>query len=242
MLGLNAGGQGGIRTHGELAPTAVFKTAALNHSATCPPTSPYGAGKTRLARRRKSCKLVRQHMMQLGEAMRPQDIAEVVNLINLYPVAVDTQTWALFDQVFTEDASTDFGGGAVFAGLESIKTVFEAIHAPFDATQHVTTNHQVSVAGDSATCLSYVHARFIRMAVAGGTMFESTGWYDDALVRTPAGWRIRKRNCRTIWSGGNPAVLQTTPDVHVEEVLKSLRNEARAGRLGHVAGLTGQIG
>ena len=29
-------GQGGIRTHGELAPTAVFKTAALNHSATCP--------------------------------------------------------------------------------------------------------------------------------------------------------------------------------------------------------------
>jgi hypothetical protein len=30
------GGQGGIRTHGELAPTAVFKTAALNHSATCP--------------------------------------------------------------------------------------------------------------------------------------------------------------------------------------------------------------
>ena len=31
-----AGGRGGIRTHGELAPTAVFKTAALNHSATLP--------------------------------------------------------------------------------------------------------------------------------------------------------------------------------------------------------------
>src|SRR3546814_6076522 len=35
-VGLEPGGQGGIRTHGELAPTAVFKTAALNHSATCP--------------------------------------------------------------------------------------------------------------------------------------------------------------------------------------------------------------
>ena len=32
----DAGGQGGIRTHGRLPPTAVFKTAALNHSATCP--------------------------------------------------------------------------------------------------------------------------------------------------------------------------------------------------------------
>ena len=30
------GGWGEIRTHGELAPTAVFKTAALNHSATHP--------------------------------------------------------------------------------------------------------------------------------------------------------------------------------------------------------------
>jgi ketosteroid isomerase-like protein len=179
---------------------------------------------------------------ELEEAMSAQDIAEVVNLINLYPVAVDTQTWALFDRVFTEDASTDFGGGAMFSGLASIKTVFEAIHAPFDATQHVTTNHQVSVTGDSATCLSYVHARFIRMAVAGGTMFESTGWYDDALIRTPAGWRIGTRNCRTVWSGGNPAVLQTTPDVHVETALNSLRSEARAGRLGHVAGLSGQSG
>lgn len=31
-----AGGQGGIRTHGELAPSPVFKTGAFDHSATCP--------------------------------------------------------------------------------------------------------------------------------------------------------------------------------------------------------------
>ena len=34
--GLGDGGWGGIRTHGALARTAVFKTAALNHSATHP--------------------------------------------------------------------------------------------------------------------------------------------------------------------------------------------------------------
>ena len=41
------GGQGGIRTHGKLSPTTVFKTVALNHSATCPrtptPLAPCGA-------------------------------------------------------------------------------------------------------------------------------------------------------------------------------------------------------
>ena len=36
----DGGGQGGIRTHGRREPTAVFKTAALNHSATCPERPP----------------------------------------------------------------------------------------------------------------------------------------------------------------------------------------------------------
>ena len=31
-----AGGQGGIRTHGELAPSPVFKTGSFDHSDTCP--------------------------------------------------------------------------------------------------------------------------------------------------------------------------------------------------------------
>ena len=34
--GQNCGGRGGIRTHEGVAPLAVFKTAALNHSATLP--------------------------------------------------------------------------------------------------------------------------------------------------------------------------------------------------------------
>src|SRR6478736_9980188 len=38
------GGQGGIRTHGGREPTAVFKTAALNHSATCPSRCRLSAG------------------------------------------------------------------------------------------------------------------------------------------------------------------------------------------------------
>lgn len=174
--------------------------------------------------------------------MGGDDIAAVINVVNLYPIAVDTQQWALLDRVFTPDATTDFGGGAAFSGLRAIKHTFDAIHAPFDATQHVTTNHQVVIEGDRASCLSYVHGRFIRLGVEGGTMFESTGWYDDELVRTADGWRIQTRNCRTVWAGGNPAVLQTTPDVHVEAVQNSLRGEGQAGRLGHLAALMRQAG
>ena len=171
--------------------------------------------------------------------MEAQHIAAVVNRINLYAIGVDTRQWQLFDGVFTEDAVTDFGGPAVFSGLETIKQMFEAIHAPFDMTQHATRGHHVTVADESATCLSYFHARFLRSVAEGSNMFESSGWYDDRLVRTAAGWRIAHRTCRTVWSGGNPAVLQTTNDVHVESVFDALHVEAHAGRLGHLAAIAG---
>lgn len=166
--------------------------------------------------------------------MQTQDFAAIVNVINLYAVAVDTQQWDLFDHVFTDDATTDFGGPAAFSGLAMIKEVFAAIHEPFSSTMHVTTNHHVAAGGNTATCLSYVHGRFIREVGEGGSMFESTGWYDDLLVQAGGQWRIQRRSCRTVWWGGNPAVLQTTPDVHVEPELNSLRTDARAGRLGHL--------
>ena len=95
----------------------------------------------------------------------------IINLVNLYPVAVDTQRWALFDHVFTHDVVADFGGPAAWTDLATLKQAFAAIHAPFDCTQHVTTNHHVALDGDRATCLSYVHGRFFR-DVDGGRMFE----------------------------------------------------------------------
>ena len=168
--------------------------------------------------------------------MEGQDIAAVVNTVNLYAIGVDTRQWQLFDEVFTAGATADFGGPAVFTGLDTIKRLFVAIHAPFHSTQHATRAHHVRVDGDSATCLSYFHAMFLR-DVPGERMYESTGWYDDSLVRTPQGWRIARRTCRSTWAGGNPAVLKTTPDVHVQTEFDALHLEAGAGRLGHLAAI-----
>lgn len=166
--------------------------------------------------------------------MKAKNIVAIVNTVNLYPVAVDTLQWDLFDRTFTEDALVDFGGPAVFEGLGTLKAAFEAIHAPFKATQHFTSNHQVAGKGDEATCLSYVRGVFVREVPEGGNMFESTGWYDDRLVRTRDGWRIAKRICRMTWYGGNPEVLRTSPEAGVAEETDSLSAEARGNRIGHL--------
>ena len=57
---IDGGGEGGIRTHGGLAPTAVFKTAALNHSATSPHVTSCHSAPPRLTRPRAgTCKAAR---------------------------------------------------------------------------------------------------------------------------------------------------------------------------------------
>jgi ketosteroid isomerase-like protein len=171
--------------------------------------------------------------------MPSNDIEAICNTVNLYPVAVDSLTWELFDRVFTEDCIADFGGPAVFQGLEPLKQIFEVIHRPFKASQHFTSNHQVQVDGDAATCLSYVRAIFVRDMPEGGNMFESTGWYDDVLVRTADGWRISKRVSRMTWWGGNGDVIRTSPEAGPPEETDSLSAEAAAGRLAHVNALLG---
>jgi hypothetical protein len=175
--------------------------------------------------------------MTRGGSMRSEDVVAIINIINLYPVAVDTRRWDLFDEIFTSDVHSDFGGAAAWKDLASLKRDFESVHRPFEATLHVVTNHQVLVKADSANCISYVHGRFIRQVREGGNMFESAGWYDDLLLRTADGWRIKVRSCRTVWSGGNPVVLQTVPGITGEQTLHSLSREAAAGSIAYLTAL-----
>ena len=46
----------------------------------------------------------------------------------------------------------------------------------------------------------------VRNNAEGGPTRTGTGYYDDELVRTDQGWRIRRRVCRLLSWNGNPAV------------------------------------
>jgi ketosteroid isomerase-like protein len=58
--------------------------------------------------------------------------------------------------------------------------------------QHVTTDFQIEVDGDSATskCVMLLYGRF---APGEANRIEACGLYNDKLVRTPGGWRFAER-------------------------------------------------
>jgi hypothetical protein len=167
--------------------------------------------------------------------MGQDEAAIVMSLANRYALAVDTQRWDMFDEVFTEDVVADYGPTAIWKDLASFKRDFAIYHDPFDGTQHTMSNMVWDFKGDSARAVTYGHWRLIRYGLGGGDFWEGQGWYDDELVRLDAGWRIKNRVCRIIWWGGNPQVNETVPGVKFQLNVTSLRQSADEGSLGFLA-------
>ncbi len=167
------------------------------------------------------------------------DRDEIVEKLNLYALAVDAQRWDLFDRIFTAHCEADFGTTAHWHDLAAFKADFAAFHAPFDATQHMMMNHQVTlIDADKAHSLTYGSWRLVRRAAEGDPLWDGTGWYDDEWVRTHGGWRIARRVCRVTWFTGNDKVKETIPGVVFEDERTSLRGEADAGRLSFLRAIT----
>lgn len=70
----------------------------------------------------------------------------------------------------------------------------------------------------------------IRHAAKGGNSWSGDGWYDDELVRTPAGWRISRRRCGIIRWEGNVEVMGAGVDFSMD--VTSLRAAGLAGKIG----------
>lgn len=166
------------------------------------------------------------------------DREEIVQLINLYGFAMDTQAWNLFDRIFTEDVDADYGPTSHWTDRARFKQDFGSFHEVFDATQHVMTNHLVTVDGDRAAVHTYGSWRLIRHAAGDPPVWDGTGYYDDALVRTAEGWRIAKRVCRVVYWNGNPRVQTPSDDIVFQLDLVSLCREGAEGRLNYLKAIT----
>jgi hypothetical protein len=166
-----------------------------------------------------------------------QDIQSIIQLINLYGFAVDSQRWDLFDRIFTADVDADFSEAAHWHDLAKFKSDFAVFHDPFDSTQHAMMNHLVEVNVDVAHAFTYATWRLIRKGVEGGDLWEGTGWYDDELTRSAGGWLIKRRTCRIVWWGGNPLVQETIPGVRFKLQSLVLRREVQAGAIGYMKAL-----
>lgn len=157
---------------------------------------------------------------------------EIIDVVNLYSVALDSHSWDLFDLIFAPDVEADYPAPLHWFDLASFKKGFTELHEPLVAHQHQLGNPVVHIEGDRAWALTYGTFRLFmnRRAERFGDMNEGGAWYDDTLRLTPDGWRIAKRTARNFWWRG----------IHEEDgmtplAIESFPEEARAGRVAYIA-------
>jgi hypothetical protein len=129
--------------------------------------------------------------MAATDNQRWQDTADRVELAELmhrYALAIDTAHFDDLREVFTPDASVDFGsvdqyveGATGVSGIEAIVGWFRTVLAPFPDVLHFMSNHVIDLDGDRARVRTCMHVMHMAMG----------GVYDAQAMRTPAGWRIR---------------------------------------------------
>lgn len=138
------------------------------------------------------------------------DEREIVAVALRYCRALDTSDWRLLDDVFTPDAVCRLGHPDEIVGLEALKARMQAVLGRLDSSHHMVGNHEVELAGDTATHRCYVQAQHVRRDAADGSklLFMVAGRYEDRLRRTARGWRISDRTLTVMWSEGDQAALK----------------------------------
>lgn len=136
-----------------------------------------------------------------------EDRADIIDVTHNYCWALDRNQWGELDDVFLPEATALLGSHEA-ANRDEIKRICSNTLTKLDDSQHIVATHQIRIDGDTATSRCYLHAQHVRRAAGGGPHYVVAGRYEDDLVRTPAGWRIKHRTLAVMWTEGNLTVVR----------------------------------
>lgn len=140
------------------------------------------------------------------------DRFEIQDLVFRYAELVDARHIEGLREVFTEDAYIDYSAmGGSMGDLETTLTFLSTALSRdvFPNSQHLNANVQIEVNGDSASgrvmCFNPMQ---ITLPDGGSQLFMLGLWYVDEYRRTPAGWRICRREEEKSWVFNTPDFMQ----------------------------------
>jgi uncharacterized protein (TIGR02246 family) len=119
-----------------------------------------------------------------------EDRLAIAEVLARYCHLLDQGRWDEFRTLFTDDCRLDFGQVmGVWEGAEQIRAFTEQLASIGVFMRHYTTNVVLAGDGERARAESYV------LAITGpsGSRLQSTGRYEDELVKRDGRWLIRAR-------------------------------------------------
>jgi len=130
------------------------------------------------------------------------DKADISDVVIRYATGIDMRDWDLYRSCFTDEIDVETDKSMHLKADEWVAKVRRLISG-FKATQHISSNHVITVNGDEATCVSYLQAQHYLPSETGSNCITFGGYYVNALVRVSNVWKIRKCRVTFTWNDGN---------------------------------------
>ncbi|MFI6294179.1 nuclear transport factor 2 family protein [Nonomuraea sp. NPDC050790] len=123
----------------------------------------------------------------------------------------DQREWNRLAEVFADSVTLDYtslnGGEPATLTPAQIVEAWSGLLGAFDATQHLITNHLVTVEDGTAVCTASFQATHRLANPHGSPLWTLGGTYRFDLVRSGGGWKISGVVMTATWADGNKDLL-----------------------------------
>lgn len=140
-------------------------------------------------------------------ALTPLDIIEIQQLAIRYSYGLDTgaDNGYLYAGVFTPDGAFVGRQVPLTQGREALARVARSVRkANSQYVRHFITNHEIQPSLDGAT--GKVYLMVVDCEEGQPSSIYIGGHYADVYVKTPDGWRIKKRDARAMGPPRTPGL------------------------------------
>jgi uncharacterized protein (TIGR02246 family) len=145
-----------------------------------------------------------------AEVRRLTDREAIRDVFTRYAAAMDTHDLDALEQIFAPDAvvsvtrrTPDNPIDQQWTGRSEILATMTTALSRHDLSQHIITNHQISLNGDHARAIAYLHSVHIPDANAPREHEDHGAWYLTELTRTAGGWQIARLHHTANWYAAN---------------------------------------
>ncbi|MGI5164632.1 nuclear transport factor 2 family protein [Spirillospora sp. CA-253888] len=140
-----------------------------------------------------------------------EDRLDIIETCTRMAWHADRREWEALKGVFAGKVTLDYtslnGGEPAELTPEQIVGAWSRVLGGFDATQHLVTNHLVTVEGERAVCTASFQATHRLANPFGSPLWTLGGTYRFDLARSGAGWLIDGVVMTATWADGNQKLM-----------------------------------
>lgn len=143
------------------------------------------------------------------------DEAEIRRAVDGIDAAVDAKEWERCLAFFTPEIDVDFvslaGGTPAHIPASTLIEGWQKNLYADKHTHHMRTNHEITIIGDTATCVSKGYAFNKLERKNGDALWEVWGVYQHTLQRTSGEWKVTGMVLNVTHAQGNESVRDFVP-------------------------------